>query len=214
MLDAAVVALAETTDQIAALRNAGVVDAGAAGYCAILEGCKDYLLFGSISAPAPLAKAAEIFNPHPRHATEDIKYRFCTECMLIGSLLEPASIRNALHPLGDSMVVAGSSQRVRIHIHTDDPERVFLLAAEFGEVLNTKADDMRSQAKSLANSNKTVAIVTDSAADYGTRCTYRAVTGYFWGYKLSRQDWDGPCRVSDRTAKKFCSTRHIAAHTG
>jgi len=165
MLDAALVALAETTDQIAALRNAGVVDAGAAGYCAILEGCKDYLLFGSISAPVPLAKAAEIFNPHPGHATEEITYRFCTECMLTGSLLEPASIRNALHPLGDSMVVAGSSQRVRIHIHTDDPEKVFLLAAKFGEVLNTKADDMRSQAKSLANSNKTVAIVTDSAAD-------------------------------------------------
>lgn len=165
MLDAARVALAKTTGQIAALRNAGVVDAGAAGYCALLEGCKDYLLFGSISAPAPIPKAIEIFNPQPGHTAGDIQYRFCTECMVIGSALVPASIRNVLQPMGDSMVVAGSSQRLRIHIHTDDPEQVFRLAAEFGEVLNTKADDMRSQANSLANSNKTVAIVTDSAAD-------------------------------------------------
>ena len=165
MLEAALVALAKTTEQIAALRSAGVVDAGAAGYCAILEGCKNYLLHGSISAPAPTPKSIEIFNPHPGHTAGDIRYRFCTECMLTGSALESASIRNALQPIGDSMVVAGSSRRLRIHIHTDDPAQVFSLAAEFGEVLNTKADDMRSQAKSLANSNKTVAIVTDSAAD-------------------------------------------------
>lgn len=165
MLDAALVALAKTTSQLDALRSAGVVDAGAAGYCAILEGCKDYLLFGSVSAPVPIPKTIEIFNPHPGHMTGDIQYRFCTECMLIGSLPEPVLVRNALHGMGDSMVVAGSSSRLRIHIHTDDPEKVFRLAASFGEVLHTKADDMRSQANSLANGNKTVAIVTDSAAD-------------------------------------------------
>jgi DegV family protein with EDD domain len=85
--------------------------------------------------------------------------------MLISPTLEPLIIRSALDHLGDSMVIAGSSRRLRIHIHTDDPEEVFRLAAQFGDVHSTKADDMHGQAKSLVRKNKGVAIVTDSAAD-------------------------------------------------
>jgi hypothetical protein len=165
MLDAALVALAATTNQLEALRKAGVVDSGAAGYCAILEGCSDYLLFGSIRSTVLIPATPAIFSLHTEHAAGAIQFRYCTECLLVGPALEHITIRSALQPLGDSMVVAGSSRRLRIHIHTDDPEGIFRLAAQFGDVQGTKADDMLGQAKSLVRSNKAVAIVTDSAAD-------------------------------------------------
>jgi len=163
--DAAVTALAATTTQLRVLQDAGVVDAGAAGYSAFIEGWTDYLLSGSASSLAAIPRAPEIFDPPAAHAIDDLRFRFCTECMLAGPALDAARVRNTLHALGDSIVVAGSSQRLRIHIHTDEPEKVFRQIEEFGEVQGTKADDMLGQAKSLARHNRTVAIVTDSAAD-------------------------------------------------
>ena len=43
MCSAANKALLATTGQLPELRRAGVVDAGAAGFCALLEGCMDYM---------------------------------------------------------------------------------------------------------------------------------------------------------------------------
>jgi dihydroxyacetone kinase-like predicted kinase len=85
--------------------------------------------------------------------------------MLTGEGLDPAVIRQELEALGNSMVIAGSSRRLRIHIHTNEPETIFDLVGEFGEVGQTKADDMIGQARTLNRSNRDVAIVTDSAAD-------------------------------------------------
>ena len=67
--------------------------------------------------------------------------------------------------LGDSMVIAGSDTRLRIHIHTDEPESIFDLVGQFGQISHTKADDMLVQARSLRRSDREVAVVTDSGAD-------------------------------------------------
>ena len=85
--------------------------------------------------------------------------------MLTGTALDPAIVRAALEPHGNSLVVAGSASRMRIHIHCNDPEQVFELAGQLGTVENTKADDMIGQARSLGRSDRRIAIVTDSAAD-------------------------------------------------
>jgi dihydroxyacetone kinase-like predicted kinase len=47
----------------------------------------------------------------------------------------------------------------------DDPAPVFAAAARFGEVSETKADDMRAQRQAVAALRPTVAVVTDSAGD-------------------------------------------------
>jgi len=158
-------ALDATTEQLEELRKAGVVDAGARGLVCILEGCTDYLLHGSLKqkleAPPPVD---EVFSEHHEHSI-DLKFRYCTECMLTGTDLDAARIRQELEPLGNSMVIAGSNKRLRIHIHVNEPETVFDLLGDFGEVGKTKADDMVGQTRTLNRSNRDVAIVTDSAAD-------------------------------------------------
>jgi len=165
ILDASRTALSATTEQLEELRKAGVVDAGARGLVCILEGCTDYLLHGSLrDQPEAPPIVTTVFNNHHEHST-DLQFRYCTECMVTGENLEPAKIRQELEALGNSMVIAGSATRLRIHIHTNEPETIFDLVSEFGAVGKTKADDMIGQARTLNRSNREVVIVTDSAAD-------------------------------------------------
>lgn len=159
-------ALNATTDQLDELRRAGVVDAGAHGFFSIIDACADFLDNGSIDALL-VAEDDDEFIPaiqaHP--ISQDLTYRYCTECMVTNSTLKIPAFREELKPLGDSLVIAGSPRRMRIHIHSNYPEAVFDLAAQYGEVGKTKADDMQVQARSLHQNNREIVIVTDSAAD-------------------------------------------------
>jgi len=157
-------ALKLTTAQLEVLEKAGVVDAGAAGYCAIIEGCTKFLREGSLRESMPAIAADEIIHIHHEPVTR-LEYRYCTECLVSGAGLDAAKIRAGLHTMGDSLVIAGSSARLRIHIHTNNPEEIFRHMAQFGELQKTKADDMQSQYRALGRDNHSIAIVTDSAAD-------------------------------------------------
>lgn len=158
-------ALNATTDQLEELRRAGVVDAGAHGFVSILEGCTKYLAEGSLETPLPLPEEElpEVSEVH--HDLTNLTYRYCTECMLTNVDIAAGELRELLHPLGNSLVLAGSQRRMRIHIHSNDPEAVFDLAAEHGTVQKTKADDMIGQARALHRGDRHVAVITDSAAD-------------------------------------------------
>lgn len=165
MLNAAETALSNTPSQLPVLRKAGVVDAGGRGFCAFLQGCKHYLLSGSLRSE-PVVTTLEHTDAFGHEEYEsNPRYRYCTECLIAGKNITPDTVRHQLTELGDSIVIAGSSTRLRIHIHTDDPEHVFNLAENYGELLKTKADDMAVQARSLQRSDRNVAIVTDSGAD-------------------------------------------------
>lgn len=165
MRDATHKAVQETTAQLEELRQAKVVDAGAQGFYALIDGCTDYLLHGSLRDAPELPNSTDLAFTAHEHFTADPLYRYCTECLLLGPGLDKARIRQELEAHGDSMVIAGSTARLRIHIHTDEPESIFDLMGQYGTVTRTKADDMHLQAHSLRRANRDVAIVTDSAAD-------------------------------------------------
>ena len=161
--------LAATTDQLEALRKAGVVDAGAQGFVDLLQGVTDFVQHGSLrrngadaswpGQPHGDAPEANFFD-----ASDESGHRWCTECLVTGEL-DRRRLREALAGLGSSLVIAGGKHRARIHIHVDDPEKVFRAAALFGEVTARKADDMQAQKTATRSRAGTVAVVTDSAAD-------------------------------------------------
>ena len=161
-------ALADTPSQLPVLQKAGVVDAGAQGFVDLLEGIGEYLESGRLDAGALADEGAidlEAARGHGELADNDPAHRWCSECRLIGEGLDRAALRAAVSDLGAScVVVAGSQSRVRLHAHVADPKQLFALAARFGRVEATKADDMHAQARSAAGGGD-VAIVTDSAAD-------------------------------------------------
>ncbi|MCP5118325.1 MAG: DegV family EDD domain-containing protein, partial [bacterium] len=67
--------------------------------------------------------------------------------------------------LGDSLVLAGTKSKAKIHIHVNAPESVFDLAREYGELSGLKADDMHRQQHSTHADDVRFAVITDSAAD-------------------------------------------------
>jgi len=79
--------------------------------------------------------------------------------------IDQDELRNILDEVGNSLIVAGSSKKTKIHIHTNDPKKIFEICRQYGAVTGEKADDMIHQQKSFAERETTVAILTDSSAD-------------------------------------------------
>ena len=159
--------LEATRTGLEAMRSANVVDAGASGFVLLLEGMTDFLHSGSLrEIPQPVVEDLEPTETITvADAVNDIEYRYCTECMLTGESISRRKLREELSALGNSMVVAGTRRKIKIHIHTDNPDHVFEIARRYGSVTSQKADDMQMQTRSMRTDTARVAIVTDSAAD-------------------------------------------------
>ncbi len=157
-------ALANTPRQLAVLARHGVVDAGAQGFVYFLEGIStffrdrraaDWRRAGmSLAQPTPFAAA---------HADTDLTYRYCSEGLLSGERLDRKAIAREVGTLGGSLVVAGGGSRLRIHLHTNEPQRLFAKLGAHGTLLQTKIDDMVLQ--QLAARGAAVAVVSDSSCD-------------------------------------------------
>lgn len=158
--------LENTPKQMKALAKAGVVDAGAQGFVYLLEGIVRYVRSaarGALPRLPPEEVRAAVFDRTP----DSILFRYCTEALLQGDRIDRDAVRREAALLGDSVVIAGGATRVRLHVHTNEPERLFEAAARFGEVAQTKVEDMRSQHETLFDRNRSerVGIVTDSTCD-------------------------------------------------
>jgi DegV family protein with EDD domain len=158
-------ALQRTPDQLAVLKEAGVVDAGGKGFVRMLEGILRLIEKGMLAAETPEAAAAAA----PAALAEVMAaqdYRFCTEALVKGDHLpSSAEARTALGPLGGSLLVLRAADLLRVHIHTDDAAAVFRIAEGWGEVVTRKADDMREQHRLLTTAARRVAVICDSSCD-------------------------------------------------
>ena len=162
-------ALEATRHQLEELRSANVVDAGALGFVEVLEGMRRFLDTGELgTAVAPVHTGDELMAGSAAPSA-DQDYRYCTECLItakVGTEIDLRQLRETLAASGASLVVSGSKRKAKIHIHVDDPETIFRIAEDFGELSGQKADDMRMQ-QSAAHHRRAqrVAVVVDSGAD-------------------------------------------------
>ena len=166
-LKAAKVSLENTPRQMKLLQKAGVVDAGAQGFVYLLEGIVRYLREAARLAP-PLIEAGEDVKAAVFDRMSDaILFRYCTEVLLEGDAMDRDALRRETALLGDSIVMAGGATRIRLHVHTNEPEKLFAMAARFAVVAQTKVEDMRAQHESRFDKNRAerVGIVTDSTCD-------------------------------------------------
>ncbi len=143
-LERAVVAGQESVKRgpelLAALRDAGVVDAG--GYALTI------LFAGVVAAlrgdePPPLDHHAPARITHPEH--ESSTFRFCTNFAVTGVDLVPSRFIPALEALGDSVLVVGDATTLKVHVHTDEPEHATAVFLGAGEVSRLDVADMRVQ---------------------------------------------------------------------
>lgn len=162
-------ALEATRGQLEECRAANVVDAGALGFVEVLEGMRHFLDTGELGKVVAPVHAGDELMAGSAAPAADQDYRYCTECLVTASAegeIDLRHLRESLSTIGASLVVSGSKRKAKIHIHVDDPERVFGLAGSFGQISAQKADDMRMQ-QSAAHHRRAqrVAVVTDSGAD-------------------------------------------------
>ena len=161
-LDAARKSLANTPNQLPALKHAGVVDAGGQGFVDLMEGIWTFIEKGEVD-PAVADLQTDLTGPV--EAFDVGEHRFCTECVIEGENLDRQAVMQRLERLdASSLVVAGSDHRIRVHVHVNSPAEVYLACEEFGRILQQKADDMERQ-RGLMDHAGEVAVVVDSAAD-------------------------------------------------
>ncbi|MCB0833916.1 MAG: DegV family EDD domain-containing protein, partial [Bacteroidetes bacterium] len=80
--------------------------------------------------------------------------------------MDREAIRYKISSFGDSLIVAGSKKKVKIHLHSNTPEDVFEVLADFGHVISTKIDDMKQQFVNAHSENvQQTAIAVDSCVD-------------------------------------------------
>jgi hypothetical protein len=96
---------------------------------------------------------------------EEPIFRYCTEVLLAKTTTTSTAIKEQLAGLGDSLIVANSPSRTRIHIHTNQPEEVVHRLRQVGEIQQQKADDMLMQYQLKKGPKHAIALVTDSIAD-------------------------------------------------
>jgi DAK2 domain fusion protein YloV len=131
--------VASTPDQLAVLREAGVVDAGAAGLVEIVRG------LAAAAAGAPLPAPGRLEEPRidaPHH--ELSRYRYCTAFVVEGDL-DREALEQELEPLGDSLLVVGDASAVKAHVHTDDPGSALSIGTRAGSIANVEIADMHRQ---------------------------------------------------------------------
>ena len=140
-------ALQETTKQNPVLEKAGVVDAGGFGFLTIFEGMFD--------AFRGIHKERQIDTAEPQRAAadfgaisdEDITFTYCTE--FIAERKDKARnvgrMRALLNEIGDSLVVVEDDDIVKVHVHTDQPNKALEEGLKFGPLLTVKIENMREQ---------------------------------------------------------------------
>jgi DAK2 domain fusion protein YloV len=143
VLRAANEALDRTPEQMPLLKEAGVVDSGGAGFVYMLEGILRFLPDEKVRATAFPRRPAphKVFTA--RQVVGDNKY--CTEFVLEGASCSPHDLRHQLEPRGESLLVIGAPPTLKVHIHTDNPDKVKEIAARHGTLTRTKVDDMEKQ---------------------------------------------------------------------
>lgn len=140
-------ALQETMSQNPVLEKAGVVDAGGFGFLTIFEGMFDAfrgIHKERVIEEAPAAKSAADFSAI---ADEDITFTYCTE--FIAERKDKARnvgrMRSLLSEIGDSLVVVEDDDIVKVHVHTDQPNKALEEGLKFGPLLTVKIENMRQQ---------------------------------------------------------------------
>ena len=125
---------------LSALREAGVVDAGGYGLTIMFAGVVAALRGED---PPPLEHHAPAQITHPEHSSST--YRFCTNFAVTGEGLSAGRFIAPLEQLGDSVLVVGDANTLKVHVHTDEPERATEVFAAAGQISRLDIADMRTQ---------------------------------------------------------------------
>lgn len=147
-IEAADKSLQNTPELLDTLKEAEVVDAGGQGYLTILKGMLKGLRGEEIEYQAA---ETEVKKVKKSQSAEDIKFTYCTQMLIeidsrntnINRMID--KIRKDMQSYGDSIMVVGSDDVIKIHVHTNHPGVLLEYGLKKGKVFDIKIDNMRKQ---------------------------------------------------------------------
>jgi DAK2 domain fusion protein YloV len=131
----------QTREMLPVLREAGVVDAGAAGLVEIVRG------IAAVISGEALPEAPELEDSFGLEAIhqELSRFRYCTVFVVEGDDLDLPSLESELEQIGDSLLVVGDRNALKVHVHTDDPGRALSLGVARGAIGGVEIANMHEQ---------------------------------------------------------------------
>jgi DAK2 domain fusion protein YloV len=161
-VEAARESVARTPTLLDKLREAGVVDAGGHGFYVLLEGALKYIRGESLEQvdfSDPLYKKATIVEDGEEHKMDE--YGYCTNFMLYANgEINFDEVRDRIAAMGNSAVIVGDPNMIKVHVHTEDPGAIISYATSLGALGQIKLDNMQLQHE-VAFRDKANSIATD-----------------------------------------------------
>lgn len=160
VLNAGEQALAQTPELLPVLKAAGVVDAGGRGLVIIFTGlCKgltsDEDFEFEIKPDENLIQIQKNEEFHVNYMDlAEIQFGYCTEFKVIQMKSKTTEsdidkLRERLMEIGDCVICIGDLSLVKVHVHTNEPNRALTYALELGEIWDVKIDNMVQQNREL-----------------------------------------------------------------
>ncbi|EOU1827568.1 DAK2 domain-containing protein [Clostridium perfringens] len=144
--------LDKTPEMLPALKKAKVVDSGGMGLLIILQGMQEALENGlkvTTGTPQAVKSSAAKAQRSETMSEEDIKFGYCTEFIILGDSNHAEEFKSKVINNGDSLVVVGYEDVIKVHIHTNNPGKVLEEAVKFGELSKIKIDNMREEHREM-----------------------------------------------------------------
>jgi DegV family protein with EDD domain len=154
----------KTPESLKILQDLHVVDAGALGFYYFIEGFTDFLVKGIALKPsAPYQNLPQYEHDH--QLNHPPQFRYCTEAILKNPSISQQELLRQLNNEANSVAAVGTKDLLKIHLHTNEPIRLFSRLYKLGTVKYPKVDDMQRQYEIQRARKYTIALVTDSSAD-------------------------------------------------
>ena len=146
-----------TPSLLPVLKKAGVVDAGGQGLLVMLEGMHKAIRGETIQADLAVVESAQTQNTFEHVDITNlgnIEFAYCTEFFIINlkkqtTLADIERFKEYLMKLGDSVIVIGDLELVKVHVHTNQPGKALTRALELGELDRLKIENMLEQNRAL-----------------------------------------------------------------
>lgn len=157
--------LEQTRSMLSVLSKANVVDAGARGFVFFIEGITDFIMNRNLKDLIQVRSETAVFAKLEEAIPEKTEFRFCTEALIKKSTIGKNELQKILENYGNSIVIAGSDNMRRLHVHTNNPAGLFEELRGSGILAFQKADDMIRQSQAVYERKWKIALVTDSTCD-------------------------------------------------
>ena len=150
-------AVALTPSLLPVLKKAGVVDAGGKGLMYILEGMYKALMGEQVSADESIISQGEqetVMDHADIMSLGNIEFAYCTEFFIVNlnkktTTADIERLREFLMTIGDSVIVIGDLEFVKVHVHTNEPGVALTKALQLGELDKLKIENMLEQNRAL-----------------------------------------------------------------